>query len=48
MMKLLNHVVSWFQVSFFFLGGGEQEGGTKENKLPSKRKTEQNQRNEPK
>jgi hypothetical protein len=29
----------------FFLGGGE--GGTKENKLPSKRRTEQNQRNDP-
>jgi hypothetical protein len=44
-MKLLNHVVSWFQVCLFFLGVGE--GGTKENKFPSKRRTEQNRRNEP-
>jgi hypothetical protein len=44
MMKLLSHVVSWFQVLLVFFGG---EGGTNENKLPSKRRTEQNQRNEP-
>jgi hypothetical protein len=43
-MKLVNHVVSWFQVCLFFLGG---EGGTKENKLPTKMRTEQNQWNEP-
>jgi hypothetical protein len=32
---------------FKFVFGGGGGGGTKENKLPSKRRTEQNQRNDP-